>query len=256
VDKRLGVVHDFCSKAHEDAAQPAGRAGGGSAHPGSEAIDVDDDVLPRFDCELPGCRQPASVDLRAGVVHDFCCREHALLARRAAEDDDPYGAYGYGAESDDEYLDALAGFGSMGRLLDHLGGGAAFGGGGRAGAGAAHGAHGSVHASGGDEVDIDNMTREEVLALTERIGSVRVGLTKKQLRALPVTTYRPRPGSSPGGGPGPSCVICVGDLEAGEQLRTLPCAHFFHKACIDKWLLSDNFGAKSCPVCMKEVRIK
>ncbi|CAI5997037.1 unnamed protein product [Closterium sp. NIES-64] len=42
------------------------------------------------------------------------------------------------------------------------------------------------------------------------------------------------------------CAVCLSDFSDGEQLRCLlPCAHRFHVACIDCWLLSHT----TCPVC-------
>ncbi|KAJ1625306.1 hypothetical protein T492DRAFT_1040801 [Pavlovales sp. CCMP2436] len=105
-----------------------------------------------------------------------------------------------------------------------------------------------------DNVDIDNMTHEEILALSERIGSVRVGLTRKQLHTLPLGVYR-RPRGAAAGEEPPSCVICLCELEEGSEVRTLLCKHIFHRECVDKWLTSDNLGAKACPVCMAEVKL-
>lgn len=57
------------------------------------AMPSEDDVLASFICALPGCSRPCLVDKRAGVVHDYCCREHERQARlrgvpRAEEPDD------------------------------------------------------------------------------------------------------------------------------------------------------------------------
>jgi len=41
------------------------------------------------------------------------------------------------------------------------------------------------------------------------------------------------------------CMVCLSDFEKDEELRTLPCFHFYHKECIDKWLA----GHCKCPIC-------
>ncbi|RUS16079.1 hypothetical protein BC938DRAFT_476713, partial [Jimgerdemannia flammicorona] len=46
-----------------------------------------------------------------------------------------------------------------------------------------------------------------------------------------------------------SCAICLGDYEPTEWIRILPCTHYFHKNCIDQWLLTD----KSCPLCKHDI---
>jgi len=45
------------------------------------------------------------------------------------------------------------------------------------------------------------------------------------------------------------CVICMVDIEVGEAVRYLPCAHMFHKTCVDTWLMRNL----SCPTCMEEL---
>ena len=45
------------------------------------------------------------------------------------------------------------------------------------------------------------------------------------------------------------CVICMVDIEIGETIRYLPCAHLFHKRCVDTWLMR----SLSCPTCMEEL---
>lgn len=47
------------------------------------------------------------------------------------------------------------------------------------------------------------------------------------------------------------CGICMLDYEEGDILRTLPCLHFFHRDCVDRWLLEH----KTCPVCKTPIDI-
>lgn len=71
------------------------------------------------------------------------------------------------------------------------------------------------------------------------------GLKKKEMVALPTSTYRNNSSDSPNSS-GSSCVICLAEFCDGEQIRFLPkCNHHFHVVCIDKWLLSHS----SCPTC-------
>lgn len=46
--------------------------------------------------------------------------------------------------------------------------------------------------------------------------------------------------------PAASCAVCLSEYSSGEQLRQLPCGHYFHSDCADRWL-SRN---KKCPLCM------
>lgn len=41
------------------------------------------------------------------------------------------------------------------------------------------------------------------------------------------------------------CMVCLEDFANGDDLKTLPCLHIYHQACIERWLGTDN----SCPVC-------
>lgn len=45
------------------------------------------------------------------------------------------------------------------------------------------------------------------------------------------------------------CCICLSKYVHNDELRELPCSHFFHKECVDKWL---NINA-TCPLCKAEV---
>ncbi|NWI15904.1 RN115 ligase, partial [Crypturellus soui] len=48
---------------------------------------------------------------------------------------------------------------------------------------------------------------------------------------------------------GLECPVCKEDYALAEQVRQLPCNHFFHSSCIVPWLeLHDT-----CPVCRKSL---
>ncbi|ORY94297.1 hypothetical protein BCR41DRAFT_243067 [Lobosporangium transversale] len=46
-----------------------------------------------------------------------------------------------------------------------------------------------------------------------------------------------------------SCPICLCDYEDLEELRHLPCDHFFHKECVDEWLKLK----RTCPLCKCDI---
>uniref|UniRef100_A0A0C9RQ29 TSA: Wollemia nobilis Ref_Wollemi_Transcript_3975_3253 transcribed RNA sequence n=1 Tax=Wollemia nobilis TaxID=56998 RepID=A0A0C9RQ29_9CONI len=45
------------------------------------------------------------------------------------------------------------------------------------------------------------------------------------------------------------CCICLLNYKDNEELRELPCTHFFHVECVDKWLKINA----SCPLCKLEI---
>ncbi|KAF9948861.1 hypothetical protein BGZ72_009244 [Mortierella alpina] len=47
----------------------------------------------------------------------------------------------------------------------------------------------------------------------------------------------------------PSCSICLCDYEDMEELRHLPCDHYFHKECVDEWLKLK----RTCPLCKYDI---
>ena len=45
-----------------------------------------------------------------------------------------------------------------------------------------------------------------------------------------------------------TCAICIENYKSGDELRSLPCEHKFHKECVDNWLVVKN----NCPVCKRK----
>ncbi|KAG0237322.1 cytochrome c oxidase subunit 1 [Actinomortierella wolfii] len=46
-----------------------------------------------------------------------------------------------------------------------------------------------------------------------------------------------------------TCSICLCEYEDDEELRKMPCLHYFHKSCVDEWLKLH----KSCPLCKRDI---
>jgi hypothetical protein len=46
------------------------------------------------------------------------------------------------------------------------------------------------------------------------------------------------------------CGVCLLDFDDGDELRVLTCRHYFHRDCIDQWLLH---SATTCPTCKQEL---
>lgn len=45
------------------------------------------------------------------------------------------------------------------------------------------------------------------------------------------------------------CSVCLAGFEAGDEVRSLPCTHNFHRSCIDVWLTRSGM----CPLCRRPV---
>eukprot|EP00877_Chromochloris_zofingiensis_P005812 jgi/Chrzof1/15231/Cz09g32100.t1 len=57
-------------------------------------------------------------------------------------------------------------------------------------------------------------------------------------------------GGAAGASPTPeSCAICFDEFQAEDDVKELPCHHFYHVNCIDSWLIRDV----TCPLCKQSV---
>ncbi|KAE8670089.1 E3 ubiquitin ligase BIG BROTHER-related [Hibiscus syriacus] len=106
--------------------------------------------------------------------------------------------------------------------------------------------HGGNSQDTWEEVDPDEFSYEELLALGEVVGTESRGLSADSLASLPSITYKA--GSSQIGS-NESCVICRVDYEDGDSLTVLSCKHSYHRECINNWLKIN----KVCSVCSAEV---
>ena len=71
------------------------------------------------------------------------------------------------------------------------------------------------------------------------------GVGAAAIARLPTRVYaKPR-----AGGTELTCAICLEDVAEGEVVRSLPCLHSYHAACIDRWLGQ----SAECCVCKHNV---
>lgn len=96
------------------------------------------------------------------------------------------------------------------------------------------------------EVDPDEYSYEELVALGEAVGTGHRGLSAATLASLPSVTYKAEGVQD---GNTEQCVICRVEFEDGESLIALPCKHSYHPECINQWLQIN----KVCPMCSAEV---
>ncbi|CAI9784822.1 unnamed protein product [Fraxinus pennsylvanica] len=79
----------------------------------------------------------------------------------------------------------------------------------------------------------NNISDKECIPDADEGGIVAVGTEKERLIS----------------GEDAICCICLVKYLNNDDLRELPCSHFFHKECVDKWLKINA----SCPLCKAEV---
>ncbi|KAG5415714.1 hypothetical protein IGI04_003281 [Brassica rapa subsp. trilocularis] len=97
-----------------------------------------------------------------------------------------------------------------------------------------------------DEMDPDELSYEELLALGDIVGTESRGLSADIIASLPSKRYKDGENQN---GTNESCVICRLDYEDDDDLILLPCKHSYHSECINNWLKIN----KICPVCSAEV---
>lgn len=72
------------------------------------------------------------------------------------------------------------------------------------------------------------------------------GASQDLIGMLPLIDYSPDLFDDPGD---VSCAVCLNEFHDGDLMRQLPCKHYFHRHCIDKWLRRNQ----KCPLCMGDI---
>nr|GEY96372.1 E3 ubiquitin ligase BIG BROTHER-related [Tanacetum cinerariifolium] len=96
-----------------------------------------------------------------------------------------------------------------------------------------------------DDVDPDELSYEELIALGEVVGTESRGLSADSIASLRSIIYKTQNGQN---GSNETCVICRLDYEDADNLILLSCKHSYHSECIANWLQIN----KVCPVCSTE----
>jgi len=68
-------------------------------------------------------------------------------------------------------------------------------------------------------------------------GGAPAGLSQRQINCFP-TNFLPEKHEPT------ACCVCLEDMVSGQEIRRLPCLHYFHIPCIDTWLAK----SRSCPI--------
>jgi len=101
-----------------------------------------------------------------------------------------------------------------------------------------------------DAMDSADMSYEALLDLGERMGDVKSERwairAKEEIVKLPSALFcNSMAEGKDENDSGVKCLVCQFAYEEGETIRTLPCKHYFHHECVDRWLMAKD----CCPYC-------
>ncbi|CAN7117543.1 unnamed protein product [Brassica rapa subsp. narinosa] len=105
-------------------------------------------------------------------------------------------------------------------------------------------------------LDIEDMSYEELLDLSDHIGTVKTGLSEETVKDLVKRrTYistRINLEEAPSTDlETDSCTICQETYKNRDKIAMLDCKHEYHPACLEKWLVIKNI----CPICKSEALV-
>ena len=70
----------------------------------------------------------------------------------------------------------------------------------------------------------------------------------RRLSSLPVTTWQQTTATRSD----VDCALCMEPFGKSDVVRTLPCSHYFHEACVDHWFAVVKYQTRTCPLCKAE----
>ena len=121
------------------------------------------------------------------------------------------------------------------------------------------GEDGDGDGDGDDDDDDDGYSEEELsydalLRLGERIGDVKderwALIAHEKIRMLPTLPWeRSMAHGKEENHTLVKCQVCQFPYEEGDELRELPCEHYFHRECVDSWLQTKS----TCALCRKPI---
>ncbi len=102
--------------------------------------------------------------------------------------------------------------------------------------------------------DSDDLSYDELLRLGERIGDVKEErwalIAHDKIRQLPTLLWnRSMADGREENHTLVKCQVCQFPYEEDDELRRLPCEHYFHRECVDSWLSTKD----TCALCRKPI---
>ncbi|GAB2214307.1 hypothetical protein Droror1_Dr00018649 [Drosera rotundifolia] len=80
-----------------------------------------------------------------------------------------------------------------------------------------------------------------------------IGRKKPGISIIQFGTLRKKRGRGDGGGTDGGCAmeccVCLCCFEAEDEVSELPCMHYFHKGCVEKWFDGGDRRSTTCPLC-------
>ncbi|XP_068479171.1 E3 ubiquitin-protein ligase MBR1-like [Phaseolus vulgaris] len=105
------------------------------------------------------------------------------------------------------------------------------------------------------QLDINNMSHEDLLTLGQRIDNVKRGSSEeiiaRQMRTKTYLLPNNLEGSTSEEQEINLCIICQDEYKNKEEIGILQCGHEYHADCIRRWLQEKNV----CPLCKSKVLV-